>query len=354
MSDSLAALHAARLPAVVFSQPYSGWNRQLLGALCFGDDPAAEAGTDAEFPRLPVSMRRLDGAGVICEVWRSDGHVLTGRHGAIRYRHDGAVLFGVITLSEGDFQGGSAPPLQQATAAAYRDIFALVDTLGYAHLYRFWNYLPEINTSTHGLERYRQFNAGRQEAFGAHRANGNHSTTDLPAACALGSGNGPLSIAFLAGQPAPQHIENPRQVSAYRYPKDYGPSRPLFSRATLVQLPHRALLLMSGTASVVGHATKHVGDVAAQAHETIANIESVLGEANRLADRAKFRLCDLACRVYVRRPEDLPRLRAALADRAGGELNAVYLQADICRADLLLEIEGCAMSPSTQPDGAGE
>lgn len=353
MSEALAALHAARLPAVAFPQPSAGWTGPVLGALCFGDDPACGAGTDAEFPGLPVLMQRLDGTGVVCEVWRSEGHVVQGRHGAIRYRHDEAVLFGVTTFSEGDFHGGGAAPLQQATAAAYRDIFTLVDTLGYAHVYRFWNYLPEINVSTHGLERYRQFNAGRQQAFEAHRANDNRSTTDLPAACALGSGRGPLSIAFLAGQPAPRHIENPRQVSAYRYPIDYGPSRPLFSRATLVQLPHRALLLMSGTASVVGHATMHVGDVAAQAHETIANIERVLEEANRLADRAKFRLSDLACRVYVRRPEDLPRLRAALADRAGGELNAVYLQADICRSDLLLEIEGCAMIPATRPGGAG-
>jgi hypothetical protein len=96
-----------------------------------------------------------------------------------------------------------------------------------------------------------------------------------------------------------------------------------------------------------------VGDVVAQAHETITNIESVLEGANRLTDQAKFHLPDLACRVYARCPEDLPRLRAALTARAGVELNAVYLQADVCRSDLLLEIEGCAMSPSIQPLSAG-
>lgn len=354
MSDVLATSRSASLPAVTFSRPAECWNDRVLGALCFGDDPLTAAATPADFPGLPVFMRRFDDTGVACEVLQCDGKVTQGRQGAIRYRHDDSVLFGVITMNEGDFpDDAGVSPLQQATSSAYREIFALVDGLGYDHLYRFWNYLPAINVSTQGLERYRQFNAGRQQAYAVHRSTDSQATTNLPAACALGSAHGPLSIAFLAGRAAPQPVENPRQVSAYRYPSRYGPSQPLFSRATLVQLRQRALLLMSGTASVVGHATMHVGDVVEQTRETIANIESVLAEANRLSAGAKFRLRDLACRVYVRRAEDLPRLRAALAERTGGGLNAVYLQADICRSDLLLEIEGSAMSPLAQPRSTG-
>jgi len=333
MRDPLHDLHAAPLPVAAFLQQPVACNDSVLGALCFSADAAGSAAADAGFPALPVCMPRLDGTQSTCEVWRGHGNVIQGRHGAIRYRHDGAALFGVIALAESEFHGSAGKsPLQQAAESAYRDIFAALDPLGFPHLYRFWNFLPEINAHSHGLERYRQFNLGRQQAFAASHHHGRDAIASLPAACALGSSGGPLSIAFLAGRVVPQHIENPRQVSAYHYPPQYGPRTPLFSRATLVQVPHQALLLISGTASVVGHATAHAGDVAAQARETVANIRSVLAEANRIAGAARFELHDLACRVYVRRPADLPQIRAALAQCAGDALNAVYLQADICRA----------------------
>jgi hypothetical protein len=41
----------------------------------------------------------------------------------------------------------------------------------------------------------------------------------------------------------------------------------------------------------------------------------------------------------VRRPEDLAAIKDAMADRIGSEARAVYLHADVCRQDLLVEIE---------------
>jgi len=291
-----------------------------------------------------VPMQRLDAGDSICETWHGSGQLTQGQSGDIHYRHDEGVLFGVITLSETLFEAGAdKTPLQQATESAYRQVFALLDTLHYPYLFRFWNYIADINTHSFGMERYRQFNLGRQDAFLAH---GRDVVGNVPAACALGLAQGPLTIAFLAGRVAPLNIENPRQISAYQYPQQYGPRSPTFSRASLVRLGQDEVLFISGTASVVGHATLHPADVAAQTRETMTNIEAVLAEANRLASQPGFDLASLHYKVYVRHPADLAQIRDELERIVGIALKAVYLQADVCRQDLLLEIEATAARPS--------
>jgi len=316
----------------------------VLGALCF-----SAATADMELPCLSVAMPRLDAGDSLCEVWHGSGQLTQGQCGDIRYRHDESVLFGVIVLPETGFAAGpDQTPLQQATEAAYRQVFALLDTLHYPYLFRFWNYIAGINVHSFGLERYRQFNLGRQDAFLAH---GRDVVGNVPAACALGCAQGPLSIAFMAGRVAPLCIENPRQISAYEYPPQYGQSSPTFSRASLVRVGQDEVLFVSGTASIVGHASLHPADVVAQTRETMANIEAVLAEANRLSGRPDFTLGSLNYRVYVRRPADLAQIHAELAQRVGETLKVVYLQADVCRAELLLEIEATAARPAASISG---
>jgi hypothetical protein len=112
--------------------------------------------------------------------------------------------------------------LQAATEEAYRRIFRLIEREGLPHLWRVWNYLAAINGESNGLERYRQFNIGRQDAF-LEFSRG--ATGNVPAACAIGLASGPLSIAFMAGDQPAVPVENPRQVSAYNYPASYAPCR---------------------------------------------------------------------------------------------------------------------------------
>ena len=331
-----------------FLQQSAQWKSSVLGALCFSaDTDESQLQADMDIPCLCVPMQRLDGGDSFCEVWRGSAALIQGRCGAIHYRHDEDVLFGVIALPETMEAGAGKTPLQQATESAYRQVFALLDTLHYPYLFRFWNYIADINTHSFGLERYRQFNLGRQDAFLAH---GRDVVGNVPAACALGfnqgaSAPGPLTIAFLAGRVAPLNIENPRQISAYQYPQQYGPRSPTFSRASLVRLGQNEVLFVSGTASIVGHATLHPSDVVAQTRETMANIAAVLDEANRLARQPSFDLASLHYKVYVRHPADLARIRSELERIVGATLNAVYLQADVCRQDLLLEIEATVGHP---------
>ena len=253
-------------------------------------------------------------------------------------------VFGVLAFSD---TSSDALDIQTASYRAYQALLACCKDLGKPHLLRLWNYIPHINAPEsgevgNGEERYRLFNTGRREALLEAQYLTNYLAKDgAPAACALGSHRGSFKIAFLA---ATQHcvgIENPRQVSAYNYPKDYGVNPPIFARAGwFPQGGGKDILFISGTASIVGHQTLHIGDIELQTRETITNIQAVLQEANRVAGRDLWTLRNLHGQVYVRNRADMPVIQAILKQHA--LLNFTYVHADVCRADLLVEIEAFA------------
>lgn len=275
------------------------------------------------------------------EAWFGAGPAQAGARHGVRYRHDGELLFGVIEVVEdaAALGSGGGPVLQRAGQHAYESVFRLLADEGYPHLWRIWNYLPRINEETDGLERYRQFNIGRHLAF---EAAGRLVMDSIPAASALGVQGGPLSVAFLAGRAPTRSIENPRQLSAFRYPADYGPCSPTFSRAALGRHADTEWLFVSGTASIVGHQSVHPGDPVAQTREIVTNLEAVLAEASRCSAGPAYHLSELGARVYVRHPEHLASVQAELTRALGAEGQRVYLQADVCRADLLVEVEAQA------------
>jgi enamine deaminase RidA (YjgF/YER057c/UK114 family) len=308
-----------------------------LGGALVGEPP------NGAVPVWPVQrvFAPLLGAtsAAIREVWLTDQPFVTGHCEGIVWRMTEGLLYGVLELDEADFPSlPNCSPLQAASKEAYRRIFRLLDTQQVPHLWRVWNFLAAINLETHGLERYRQFNIGRQDAFlECHRG----ATGNVPAACAIGLAGSPLSIAFMAGATPALALENPRQVSAYNYPADYGPRSPTFSRGALATLPGQEILFISGTASIVGHQTMSPGDVAGQCREAMANVAVVVGEANRQCSTGPYTLNELFYRVYVRQAADFRVVRETLAPLIGGA-DVVYVQADICRHDLLLEIEAYA------------
>jgi enamine deaminase RidA (YjgF/YER057c/UK114 family) len=311
-----------------------------LGVATFDGAPAFAAKAPVfatnDIPVAEIRTPVLGSSGEVCEVWRTRQRVESGQLSRVQYRRGDDVLFGCISMPETERENDGTSALHAATEQAYREIFATLDELAYPHLLRVWNYLPQINIDTHGLERYRQFNSARRNALVAF---GRDLTGNVPAACALGSVTGsPLVIYFLASRDAPTAIENPRQVSAYEYPAQYGP-KPAFSRASVLHEASGAILFISGTASIVGHRTVHAGDVAAQTRETLVNIEALLSEANRVSGAPRFGMEALAYKVYVRHSADLPLIQFQLHAALGSRAQVVYLQADICRQDLLVEIE---------------
>lgn len=343
MTTAEAILRLEILPASRLSCLAGDGLGSVLGGACFSHP--AQPLDAGELPLLAVDMRLPQGEEAICELWHCAEPLTSGRHGPIRYRQGETLLYGCISLDEAAPQDARAP-LQATTEAAYLAIFTLLEARGYPTVLRVWNYFSAINRESHAMERYRQFNIGRQDAF---LALGRSLVDKVPAACALGTAGGGLHIAFLATRAEVVGVENPRQLSAYHYPSQYGPRSPTFARAGLVRLGGRDMLFISGTASIVGHQTLHHGDVAAQTRECLHNIAAIIAEANRQAPDAGFRLDALAYTVYVRHAENLATVRREMAQFIGAPVPAVFLQADVCRADLLVEIEasgGHAIGPS--------
>lgn len=340
------ALSISHVRVAAFEQQPVDWHEGSLVCATFADGIPHEEAANA--PVIRVNMPMLGQPAGLLEVWRTVSTVSSGQMGAVRYSYNGDLLFGSVELSEDDFSGeqavdGGPSPLQQATKEAYQQIFSLLDKLNYPYLLRIWNYFPDINKESHGLERYRQFNIGRQEGFSA---SGRSVTEDIPAACALGTGGGQLTIYFIAGQNKPVRIENPRQISAYYYPQEYGPRTPTFSRASLGQVGKQEILFISGTASIVGHRSLHVGDVIAQTQETLANITAVVEEANRISSASRYDMKNMSYKVYLRHPDHIDLVRRELQNALGQSVNAIFLQADICRHDLIVEIEALAGIPT--------
>ncbi len=130
-------------------------------------------------------------------------------------------------------------------------------------------------------------------------------------------------------------ISNPLQVEAYHYPKDYGPNAPSFARAAVL----RKTLYLSGTASIRGHQTLHVGDVASQTQVTLENIERVIQGANEKTG-LDFSLSQMALRVYLRASSFRKDVERILSSKIMHFASISFLEADICRESLLIEIEG--------------
>jgi chorismate lyase / 3-hydroxybenzoate synthase len=302
--------------------PGSTLPADVLAAISYG------ASAPASDPRcMRVSLDPLCGVGRV-ELWRAAGRVQTGREDLVRFAADAHYLAGMVELDERDC-GGLAVAAEQAYAAIRR----FHSSSGHPHLLRAWNYFDAINRGVADTERYKQFCLGRARGFAPWPA------SRYPAATAVGrrDGEAKLQVFWLAGCAPGVPLENPRQVSAYQYPRRYGPAPPSFARAMCVA---QRLLLVSGTASIVGHASRHAGCLVAQIDESLANLHSILAHAT--AVRPAMESCWSArslLKVYLRDAAAAQEAAEHLAERLPRGPRCLLLQADICRSELLVEIE---------------
>jgi len=218
------------------------------------------------------------------------------------------------------------------------------------HPVRFWNFVPHIHTpSGEGIDRYMVFNSGRFAACEQWHGSAQGFDHALAAASGVGTTGAALAIHCLAADSPGQPVENPRQVPAYKYSQRYGPRPPCFARATRVtrQIDDAWWLLVAGTASIRGEDTAFVGDLEGQTTETFANLDALLDTAETVHRQAGAEATTrpsrfTSLRVYVVHERDLATVRQMVAARYPDVRDVEYLQADLCRADLLVEIEGVA------------
>lgn len=312
--------------------PLSGGD--VLAVLGFGAD--APRLDDPRYLRVPLQPH----GRAPLEVWHAHAPVRSGRSGGIAWSCDGQLLFGAIEIDEpaGHTGLGDNSGILLAAEHAYRALTRFVGESDYPHLLRVWNYLDAITLGEGDAERYRQFCVGRARGLGDFDA------STLPAATAIGRCDDArtVQVYWLAARARGAPVENPRQVSAYRYPRQYGPQPPSFARAMLPPPGGSMPLLLSGTAAVVGHASHHAADeLVAQLDETFANFDALLGAAReRAPDLPAHFGPGTRLKVYVRDREDLPLVERALDERFGDRVPRILLHAAICRRELAVEIDG--------------
>lgn len=279
---------------------------------------------DSDDPRwLRVALECFDAPAPL-ELWQVDGEVIVGRHDAVRWSAGGGWLFAAIELDGCDGAG-----MEEIACQAYGELRRFMSTRSERCVLRIWNYIGDINHGEGDAERYKQFCDGRAAGLGDFFAEG------FPAATAIGhhAGKPLLQVYLLASADAGVAIENPRQVSAWRYPRQYGRTSPGFARAML--MPARDALAISGTAAVVGHASAHEGDLEAQLNETLTNLEALLASADMPAGFDTHS----PLKAYVRHTVDATRVREILHRRLPG-VPVLLIHGDVCRSELLVEIDG--------------
>jgi len=322
----VAYVETARLGAFLEASPSN-----VLGVVHHDRNPEVTDGLGA-YPVVSLDLPQFNGPP-LAEVWTSTLPVIYHQDEGIHCAMNDDVLFGALQFEE---RPGTL--LDIVTYTAYRRLLAQARVLGYPHLLRVWNYFPHINRETDGLERYQRFCAGRHQALAEDLCD---FPWTLPAGTAVGTMSGPLKIHFLAARHPGTHVENPRQVSAYEYPSVYGPRSPSFARATLRPSISGAHLLIAGTASVVGHVSVHIGDPHKQTLEIIHNLNALIAHTERLHGTIRGQWYGQALfKIYIRHPEHFATIRHLLEEQLPSHTQVLYLQGEMCRSELLLEIEG--------------
>lgn len=329
-SSNLDALTVQYVQASDLSQVLESEEPHILAVIGHGGEQSLSA--IGKGLTINVSLSQLSQPPVL-EVWRSSAPVLCDQAQDIRLAFTEEAVFGCLEVSE-----PSGKVLEDVVRASYERILEYCAQSGYAHLLRMWNYFPGINADQNGLERYKRFCMGRYQAFSTYYK---EFVSILPAASAVGTHGGPFQVLFLAGKQTGIPLENPRQVSAYAYPQIYGPQSPSFARATVHRTSTGCQLFVSGTASIVGYATQHHGDPTKQTLETLSNIDALLDRVHsEYPELLLAKPSEGWLKVFVRNQADFPSIHEVLGGDEHALAPILYVLGEMCRKELLVEIEG--------------
>jgi len=366
MRESSPGLHVIRLPRDAFTQMF------ITVSTLDGEKPAAM------FRRLDDCLRDSTGVRVVKDVFglvnawasgpRPDGCPAGGIKGPVTWVEDGGAPGSPVAgMHVHAVAGASVEPIRAdgcAVGTVFEDAHARWCLLGnihpedpslsrekqtrrtfemmeealalagmdFSHVVRTWFYLNRI------LSWYDGFNRARTSFFTERRV----FDGMVPASTGIGGANSAgaalvadvLAIRPTDGKVRIQALPSPLQCPAL----DYNSS---FSRAVEIATPEFRHVLVSGTASIEpGGATAHVADVDAQVALTMEVVEAILksrGMGWKDATRAIG---------YFKRLEDAPAFDRYCAGAGLPTLPIVISENDVCRDDLLFEIEMDAAVPA--------
>lgn len=284
---------------------------------------------------------------VIAEVFYYDPSVWISE--MIKMEHVAAMLFkrDDTEIIVGTVQDNTSKNCRENTENVFGAFGKLLDNFDFPvhSIIRQWNYLEDILGFDGKEQRYQEFNNARSVFYAEH-----FKKTGFPAATGIGMNRGGVMIEFVALQSdkaVTRPLDNPGQIAAHGYSEEVlvggktcTKTTPKFERARYLELFDKKLIFISGTASIRGENTVGIGDAEEQTVVTIENIQRLYSEDvlarvpdNNLQPRYGH------ARVYVKNRKDFAIIKKTFK-RYYENLPVVYIIADICRDDLLVEIEG--------------
>ena len=234
--------------------------------------------------------------------------------------------------------GRLAPGPAEETGATLDAAVAVLEKQGYSFrdVARTWFYLRDI------LDWYGPFNAVRNDAFKQMGLMGRNGDGAIPASTGIEGRNvrgAWCTLDLIAAQAQPgrrfemERLYNRKQNEA----TEYGSA---FARGMALTLGDCRYYFVSGTAAIDDQGvTVHVGDFETQAEYTLAAVSALLESAGAALPDVR------QATAFLKNPCDR-RSFERIADRAGlSGVPMVTTVADVCRDDLLFEIDATAVVP---------
>lgn len=307
--------------------------------------------------RIPVTLipqPLLPSSGLALTIYTLEGEA------PIRIEEREGVCYGTLGNDAESMlfiEGIPASDFSLSVAEQSREVFTKLDSIlsaygfGVDDIVRQWNYIGNIVGNRCGKQNYQEFNDARS----AYYARGAWSN-GYPAATGIGTSYEGIvvgGIAFKRGDAKGIYpIDNPLQVAAHIYSKrvliddaeDAVKSTPKFERAKLIETERGAVCFVSGTAAIRGEESVDASSARMQTIRTIENIDYLVSKENLARFGCKpydLKYCNL--HIFIKHAEDYAEVRAAVEEYYP-EVAAVYSIADVCRSELLVEIEGILIS----------
>jgi enamine deaminase RidA (YjgF/YER057c/UK114 family) len=312
---------------------------------------------DKHFNCLPVSViSQPAGQGVVFEIWKHENciHLQYRKIREINYTvyedETGKAVWGFGCTS-----AGSKASFGDQARYSFDAMQAILSEEGLSmdNLIRQWNYLPAIlkteAKNNRIYQNYQLFNEIRQSYYDRYKKDKNY-----PSATGIGMDYGAVTIDFAALRPNENALvaglNNPRQTNACLYgqkiligsplKEDEQKKPPLFERAKYAGLHDRGIIFISGTAAITGEKTVGLNDFVKQTGVTIANIAALIAPQNLDSKDIPTANKQYAyLRVYIKNEKDRGLIEK-IGEAYYKNIPVLYVKADICRDDLLVEIEG--------------
>ena len=302
--------------------------------------------------KVPVTLipqYLLPNGGLALEVYALEGDA------TFQIKERDGVCYGIIENDEERMlfiEGIPASDFSVSVHKQSREVFSQLDALLSAYdfkvddIVRQWNYIGNIVSYKDGKQNYQEFNDARSLYYAKGEWRNGY-----PAATGIGSTDGIIvgGIAFKRSDNKGVYpIDNPLQVAAHVYSKNVlidddanaVKSTPKFERAKLIESVGGVCCFVSGTAAIRGEESVDADSARMQTVRTIENIEYLVSKENLVRFGCKpYELKCTFLHVFIKNAEDYEEVKSVV-EESYPQVPVLYSLADVCRSELLVEIEG--------------